>query len=711
VHRVTLRRSVALAATIALGGALMVGSVPAATAATPAPAPAPTSIGSASANLISAEAAGSARASQPTMSAANSGATRACPSVIVVGHESCFALKRNGVHAPATTGATGATGATSATLAPNAIPAGVGYGPAQLQSAYALTTASAADGAGRTIAVVDAYDYPTAAADLAAYRSAAGLPAATFTKVNQTGAASPLPAAAPASDDWTVEAALDLDMASAICPLCKLVLVEAQDDSSDGLYIAQNAAANLAGYISNSWGGDESASETSMDTSYFTHASGIVTTVSAGDGGYGVSYPAASPKVVSVGGTALSTASNPRGWTESAWNTSTGSEGTGSGCSAYEAQPSWQTAMGLPPGCSKRIDNDVAADADPNTGVAVYDTSNGDGGWNEVGGTSAASPMIAAVYALAGNAGANPAQDIYQHTADFFDVTSGINGSCTPAYLCSAEVGYDAPTGWGTPDGIAGLQVGTSAETVTVTNPGSRTGVAGTAVSLQISASDSSGKALTYSATGLPAGLSISTSGLITGTPTTAATSTTTVTASSGTASGSASFTWTIAAKGSGCTAAQLLGNPGFETGAATPWTTTAGVVNTNGDGETSHSGTWYAWLDGYGTTHTDTLAQTVTIPVTCTTATFSFYLHVDTAETTTTTQFDKLSVQVLNSGGTVLATLATFSNLDHVTGYVQHSFNLAPYIGQTISLKFTGTEDASLQTSFVVDDNALNVS
>ena len=701
MHRVTLRRSVALAATIALGGALTVGSGPAATAATPAPAS--SSIGSAAANLISAEAAGSAHASQPALSAANSGATHACPAVIVVGHESCFALKRSGVHA--------AAGAASATLAPNAIPAGVGYGPAQLQAAYALTAASAADGAGRTIAVVDAYDYPTAAADLAAYRSAAGLPAATFTKVNQNGATSPLPAAASTSDDWTLEAALDLDMASAICPLCKLVLVEAQDDSSTGLYVAQNAAASLAGYISNSWGGAESTTETSMDSSYFTHASGIVTTVSAGDDGYGVSYPATSPKVVSVGGTTLNTASNSRGWTESVWGNSAGGEGTGSGCSTVEAEPTWQSALSLPAGCAKRIDNDVAADADPNTGVAVYDTSNGDGGWNEVGGTSASSPMVAAMFALAGNAGANPAQDVYQHTANFFDVTTGSDGACSPAYLCTAETGYDGPTGWGTPNGIAGLQPGSSAETVTVTNPGSKTGVVGTAVSLQISATDSSGKALTYSATGLPAGLSISASGLITGTPTTVGTSTTAVTASSGTASGSATFTWTIAAKGSGCTAAQLLGNPGFETGSAPPWTATTGVIEANGAGETSHSGTWYAWLDGYGTTHTDTLAQTVTIPSTCTTATFSFYLHVDTAETTTTTQFDKLSVQVVNSSGTVLATLATFSNLDHVTGYVQHSFSLAPYIGQTVSLRFTGTEDASLQTSFVVDDNALNVS
>jgi serine protease len=248
-----------------------------------------------------------------------------------------------------------------------------------------------------------------------------------------------------------------------------------------------------------------------------------------------------------------------------------------------------------------------------------------------------------------------------------------------------------------------------SVETVTVTNPGSQTGTVGTAVSKQITATDSQGKALTYTATGLPAGLSISSSGLITGTPTTAATSSVTVTASSGTASGSATFSWVINPAGTGCTAAQLFGNPGFETGSAAPWTATSGVID-NSSSEPPHSGSWKAWLDGYGTTHTDTLAQKVAIPAGCTSATASFWLHIDTAETTTSTQYDKLQVQVLNSSGTVVGTLATFSNLNHATGYQSHSYSLTPYIGQTISLKFTGTEDVSLQTSFVVDDTALNV-
>jgi serine protease len=254
---------------------------------------------------------------------------------------------------------------------------------------------------------------------------------------------------------------------------------------------------------------------------------------------------------------------------------------------------------------------------------------------------------------------------------------------------------------------------GGGGNTITVTNPGNQTGTVGTAVSLQIHATDSaSGQTLTYTATGLPAGLSISSSGLISGTPNTAATSSVTVTARDTTgATGSASFSWIVNPQGGGgCTAQQLLGNPGFETGAAAPWTLTAGVLN-NSPSEPPHSGSWDAWLDGYGTTHTDSAVQTVAVPAGCTTYTGSFWLHIDTSETTTTTAFDTLKVQVLNSSNTVLATLATFSNLNHASGYQQHSYNLSAYAGQTIKLKFTGTEDVSLQTSFVVDDTAINVS
>ena len=579
-----------------------------------------------------------------------------------------------------------------------AIPAGVGYGPSDLQSAYLLSSSTA--GSGQTVAIVDAFDYPTAAADLASYRSAAGLPACgagCFTKVNQNGQASPLPPAA-GTTGWDVEEALDIDMVSAICPLCHILLVEANSPTTQNLGTAVNSAVSLgAKFVSNSYGGSESSSDPSFDSSFYNHP-GVAVTASAGDSGFGVEYPAASQFVTAVGGTSLSKASNARGWSETVWN------GTGSGCSVDDAKPSWQTDTG----CAKRTNTDVSAVADPNTGVAVFNTYS-QGGWLEVGGTSASSPIIASVFALAGapTAGTYPSSYIYKHTSNLFDVTSGSNGSCSPAYLCTGEVGYDGPTGWGTPNGTAAFTGGTGGgNTVTVTSPGSQTGTVGTAVSLQIHATDSaSGQTLTYSATGLPAGLSINSStGLISGTPTTAGTSSVTVTAKDTTnASGSASFTWTISTSGGGCTPQQLLGNPGFETGSAAPWTSTAGVINPNGAGETAHSGTWYAWLDGYGTTHTDTLTQTVTIPAGCRNSTFSFWLHIDTAETTTTTQFDKLTI---TANGT---TLATFSNLNHAAGYQQHSVSLGSFAGSSVTLKFTGTEDSSLQTSFVVDDTAVN--
>jgi hypothetical protein len=221
---------------------------------------------------------------------------------------------------------------------------------------------------------------------------------------------------------------------------------------------------------------------------------------------------------------------------------------------------------------------------------------------------------------------------------------------------------------------------------------------------------------VSLSASGLPSGVTASfnptsTTGTSTLTLTAASTATTgaaTVTVTG--TSGSLTHTTTISLTVNSGAAQQLLGNPGFENGTNTaPWTLTAGVIN-NSSAEPPHSGAWDAWLDGYGTNHTDTATQTVTIPSTATTATLSFWLHIDTAETTTTTAFDTLQVQVLNSSNTVLATLGTFSNLNHAAGYQQHSFSVINFKGQTIKIRFIGTEDSSLQTSFVIDDTALNV-
>jgi subtilase family serine protease len=316
-----------------------------------------------------------------------------------------------------------------------------GYGPADLRSAYSL---SGTGGAAQTIAIVDAYNDPNAESDLGVYRSQYGLGACTtangcFRKVSQSGGTS----YPKASSGWAQEISLDLDMASAICPACHILLVEATSSSLASLGTAVNTAARLgATTISNSYGGGESSSEGSWDASYYNHP-GIAITASSGDSGYGVQYPAASPYVTAVGGTSLTRASNTRGWSETAWS------GAGSGCSAFEPKPSWQADTG----CSRRTVADVSADADPNTGVAVYDTYH-TGGWLVFGGTSVASPIVASVYALAGNAasvtyGGFP----YSHTGSLFDVTSGSNGSCGGSYLCTAGSGYDGPTGLGTPNG------------------------------------------------------------------------------------------------------------------------------------------------------------------------------------------------------------------------------------------------------------------
>jgi hypothetical protein len=638
-----------------------------------------------------------------------------CGKSFIPGKKKCLVIKNAAAHP------------TAQTVGPNAIPSGSGYGPSQFQAAYNLAAASAADGSGTTVAVVDAYNDPTAASDLATYRSAAGLPALTsgqFTVYNQNGQTSPLPATAPATDDWTLEEALDVDMVSAICPLCKIDLVEAANDTGNGLYIAEQAAATTLGakYISNSWGGRETSTDTTYDSQYFG-VSGVVYTASSGDSAYsgGVIYPATSPHVVGVGGTTLNTASNSRGWTESVWKTSS-TEGTGSGCSAVEPRPSWQLSISLiTAACSHRVDNDVAADADPNTGAAVYDTTNGNGGWNEVGGTSESSPMIAAVFALAGNngnGGNNAADSIYTRTGSLYEVTASNNGTCTPpsqdSVLCTATGAantYNGPTGWGTPDGLTAFQsTSATGNTVTVTNPGNQTGTVGTAASLQITATDSaSGQTLTYSATGLPAGLSISsTTGLITGTPTTAGTSSVTVTAKDTTgATGSASFTWTINPASSGCTAQQLLGNPGFETGSISPWTSTSGVLANTSAGVPAQAGSRLAWLDGYGTAHTDTLAQTVTIPATCVSAAFTYWVEVNS---TTSSTANKLVLEVLNSSGTVVQTVPVATAANNATKYVEYTTNLASYIGQKITVKFVGTEVSGGNTSFFEDSNALNV-
>ena len=333
---------------------------------------------------------------------------------------------------------------------PHAAAAPSGYGARDLQTAYALNTAG---GAGQTVAIVDAYDDKTAEADLGVYRAQFGLPPCTtangcFKKVNQTGVQGSYPAN---NAGWGLEVSLDLDMVSAVCPNCHILLVEATNNQNANLYKAVDTAARLgANVISNSYGGAEAATETSDDV-HFNHP-GVAITVSSGDSGYGVEYPAASQYVTSVGGTTLTRSGT--GFTESVWS------GAGSGCSAYEPKPAWQHDAG----CARRTVADVSAVADPNTGVAVYDSNCNFfqqllgqcfKGWGVVGGTSASAPIVGGVYALAGNASSvsYPSSLPYSNAGALHDVTSGSNGSCGGSYLCTAGAGYDGPTGLGTPNG------------------------------------------------------------------------------------------------------------------------------------------------------------------------------------------------------------------------------------------------------------------
>jgi subtilase family serine protease len=320
------------------------------------------------------------------------------------------------------------------------------YMAADLQAAYALP--SAQRGKNQTIAIVDAFNDPNAEADLAVYRKTNKLPACTtangcFKKVNQKGQQRNYP---PTDDGWALEESLDLDMASAICPHCKIILAEASTNFDSDLFPTEDEAARLgANVISDSWGEPEfgvSSSPAANCAEHFSHP-GVAITASSGDSGFGVIFPSSCQSVTAVGGTTLFQASNARGWGELAW------AGAGSGCSGYIAKPAWQHDRL----CGKRTVADVSAVADPNTPVAVYDTTDLTG-WVTVGGTSVAAPVIAGVYALAGNAATiTPGSWLYAHHKDLNDVVSGSNGTCGGSYLCTAVKAYDGPTGLGTPHG------------------------------------------------------------------------------------------------------------------------------------------------------------------------------------------------------------------------------------------------------------------
>lgn len=334
------------------------------------------------------------------------------------------------------------------TLAPrSSTPPSTGKTPAQIQSAYKVSGKSSG---GRTVAIVDAYGYPNLERDLGVYRSQFGLSSCTRSNgclkvVNQTGGTS-----LPATDvGWAGEQALDVDAVSATCPDCKIVMVQADSSSITDLGKAVQTAAAQSGVvaISNSYGGGDLSDATYGR--YYNH-SGIAVTASTGDDGYqGASYPASSSYVTAVGGTSLRSASNSRGWTESAWS------GSGSGCSSSNA--ALAAASSYNTGCSRRAMADVSAAADPSAGglAVYYPTSASASTWGQIGGTSESAPIVAAVYALSGNTSGYANAKPYATPSGLFDVTSGSNGSCSPALRCAAGTGYDGPTGLGTPNGTS----------------------------------------------------------------------------------------------------------------------------------------------------------------------------------------------------------------------------------------------------------------
>jgi subtilase family serine protease len=357
----------------------------------------------------------------------------ACPHPRM-GEAQCFALVRTGP-AIVPDGGSGPNG---------------GYTPAQLQKAYNLP--SSTKGSGQIVAIVDAYDNPNIASDLAFYRSYFGLPAANFTKYNEEGQTGDYP---QGSEGWGSEEDLDVDMVSASCPNCTIYLIEANSATISDLEASVAEAVTLGAHIiSNSYSNCFLGGNCGYDRSYYD-VPGVTYVAASGDSGYGTGplYPSAFDSVVAAGGTSLYVdRKSQRGFSETAWI------GTNSGCATGEKKPAWQHDWG----CHYRTGNDVATVADIATGVAAYDTY-GFNGWVVDGGTSAASPLVAGIFGLAGNATSQHGGKTFwekDHRAgtDLFHIKKGSNGECTPAYLCKDGTheyrSYGGPTGWGTPNGI-----------------------------------------------------------------------------------------------------------------------------------------------------------------------------------------------------------------------------------------------------------------
>ena len=571
-----------------------------------------------------------------------------------------------------------------------------------------------------TIGIITSGKVTQTITDLKSFASSAGYPVpnVTTTVVGSAGSST------SGVDEWNMDSQSSL--AAAGGSISHMILYNVNSLSDSALSLGYNKAVtdNLARAINVSLGGcesDEGSVETSQDQIFQSAvAQGQMFSVSSGDSGAyecgatagkAQSYPAVSPYVMAIGGTTLSSTGGT--WnSETVWSCTSASScqqsasgGAGGGPSLTENAPSWQTASGVLGTATKRGVPDISFDASPNSGALVLVN----GSQEQIGGTSLAAPLWAGfwtrIQAAHGNTLPFPAQTLYQgaasHPTWFHDVTSG-------------NQGYAAATGWDYATGYGSVQIANFSTAFTGGGGGGTTPTAnfsfttsGLTATFTDSSSDVGGTISSHSWTFGDGGTSTATSPSHTYAAAGTYTVTETVTDSGG-VSASKSSSVTVATTGGGGGSTNVVTNGGFES-VATPWTLSSGVLCTNAgcSGEVAHGGTGFAWLDGYGSAHTDTASQSITIPAGKTSATLTFYVHIDTKETGSTA-YDKLTVGV--TSGSTTTTLATYSNVNAAAGYVLKTISLNAYIGKTVTLKFTGTEDSSLATSFVLDDVAVNV-